>query len=175
MDTAITIHHRDTIYAAYKICLSRQIWSQDGYQQANFHENELGGGSICGDEVTLSFQWAGPVEQSPRKWPGRPNILYRVPWLGNANSLWSLILFPGTNTGLKLVGISHVSISADQELEHKQFLVSEMAKLVVGCPQVIVPTADQKLICTCAQLPPQSFWNWMKRAWSRRFSFGGNM
>lgn len=159
MTTPITIYHRDTIYTAYKICRSRQIWSNDGHKQANFHEEKFGGGSICGDEVTLAFEWRGPRESSPPKWPAEPNVLYWAPWDANKDSLWSLVLFPGTKNGLKLVGLSHVSISSnDEEFEHKQFLLSEMAKLIVGCPQTVVPNVHQREICSCPQLPPPSLW-----------------
>jgi hypothetical protein len=157
MTAPITIYHRDTIYTAYRICRSRQIWSNDGHQQANFHEEKFGGGSICGDEVTLIFEWDGPLETTPTQWPASPNILYRIPWDGNKNSLWSLVLFPGTEHGLKLVGLSHATIlDNDLEFDHKKFLLSAMASLIVGGAEITVPIATKRRRYSCPPMPRPS-------------------
>ena len=161
----ITIYHRDTIFTAYKICRSGQIWSNDGHHQANFHEEKFGGGSSCGDEITLAFEWSGSQEPSPEKWPANPNVLYRAPWDGNKRSLWSLVLFPGTTVGLKLVGFCHATISADEEdSEHKRYVLSEMAKLVVGCPTIVVPTVAERNLVSCPQLPKPGLWERLVRS-----------
>ena len=150
----ITIYYRNTIYSAYKICRSGQIWSNDGYHQANFHEEKLGGGSICGNEITLVFEWSGQQAPSPDRWPASPNVLYRVPWEGDQSKLWSLVLFPGTTVGLRLVGFCHVTITSDDEgFEHKNHVLSEMAKLAVGCPTIVVPKAAERNLVPRLKLP----------------------
>src|SRR5690554_512808 len=163
----ITIYHRNTIYSAYKICRSGQIWSKDGYQQANFHEEKFGGGSICGSEITLIFEWSGQQAPSPEKWPAEPNVLYRAPWGGDESKLWSLVLFSGTTDDLRLVGFCHVTINSDDAgFEHKHDILSEIAKLVVGCPTIVVPEAAKRSLVPPPELPKPGLWQRLIRSLS---------
>lgn len=155
----IDMHHRTDVYAAYKIVKSKHIWSKDGYEQANFHTERYGGGSDCKNEITLNFQWRGAyIDTTPDKWPGSVNTLYRSPWAGAPESLWALILFPGTNKGLELVGYSNVDIPDDDEKEHKKHLLGLIDGMLGEKVYVSVPYKHERATLTIPQLKPSSFW-----------------
>ncbi len=144
-DAPITIYHRDSIYLANKVCKSKQIWSEDGTGQANFHTDRYGGGSICEQEVTLIFEWSGEVAFKGDSSKPEPNILYWEPWGADRENLWSLTLAMGSSKGLKLVGVSHIRIEDDDtEREQKLYALSQMAKLLVNELIITVPLLHER-------------------------------
>lgn len=153
------IHHRTGVYAAYKIVKSQNIWSKDGYEQANFHTERYGGGSDCKNEITLNFEWNGSyVANPPDEWPGQVNTLYRNPWVGAPESLWALILFPGTNQGLELIGYSNVEIEENNEAEHKRFLLKLIDKMIGENLAVSVPLRSERTSVAIPSNKSCSFW-----------------
>lgn len=142
----ITIYHRDTIDLAYQVCRSRQLWSEDGQGQANFHTDKFGGGSICGDQITMIFEWSGPLELLSQDSQPSPNTLYWGATEADYQRLWSLVLAAGTTEGLRLVGISDVLIAAaGPEREDQLFVLAELTKLLPGNPKITVPHPNARL------------------------------
>lgn len=137
------IYHRTDVDTAFKIVISKQIWSKDGYGQANFHTEKYGGGSQCKNELTLAFEWKGKVlENEPKKWPGKKNILYCVPWAGDTDRLWSMVLFKGTDENLFFIGLDKIEIPVDEEKKNKEetirFINSKLkAPLAIKVPEEI--------------------------------------
>lgn len=155
-DAPITIYHRDSIYLAYKVIKSQHIWSEDGQGQANFHTSRFGGGSECQQEITLIFEWTGPVEFKADSSKRNPNTLYWEPW-GDSEALWSLTLGIGTTDGLKLVGISDVQISdSDPERAEKIYVLSQLAKLLVNNIEISNPEPSERKF---TQVPTQGRFN----------------
>ncbi len=148
------MHHRTDIYTAYKIIKSRQIWSKDGDGQANFHTQKHGGGSDCKDEITLNFRWDGRHDQrAPVSWPGSANTLFYVPWEGNNQLLWSLTLFPSTDTNLYLTGYSDAEIPEDDETEHKEYLLGLIESELNSDIPVSIPYDSKKRTTAVPNLP----------------------
>lgn len=152
--TISTIYHRDSIECAYQVCKSGQLWSEDPHSHANFHTNKYGGRSQVKSEVTMIFEWRGERQGKCSNWPGQPNVLYHVPWEGNPDSLWSMVLFPGTNAGLRFVGISNiVLLDSDPEFRDKLHALKEIAELLREQPNVVVPHDHERVIFTCPPAP----------------------
>lgn len=140
------IYHRTDIYSAYQIAKSQQIWSNDSYGQANFHTEKYGGGSDCKNEITLEFEWKGAcVKGEPQQWPGNVNTLYSINWLGNDDHLWSLCLFPGSNSGLYLNDFCEVAIPDDDNKIKKEATLA-LLKDIIQCQILLeVPFTDARI------------------------------
>jgi len=153
-------YHRTDIYNAYKKIASQQTWSKDGYSQANFHTEKYGGGSDCKNEITLHFEWNGKIANGePNEWPGPPNVLFEKMWSGNSEKLWSLFLFPGTNSDLVLTGFSNIEIQEGDDFEHKNHVMKEIEKLLISPIQVAVPHKNQRKNIVVPQLPKNSLFS----------------
>ncbi|EJE8535942.1 hypothetical protein ACWOVX_004248 [Vibrio vulnificus] len=162
------LYHRTSIYTAYKIINSQQIWSNDGYEQANFHTEKFGGGSDCEDEITLHFKWSGgsPIELPnkwvgnipshvpvPKKWPGLPNTLYKA-YMSGKSKLWALVLFPGTVQNLAIVDCSDVTIKSERELKYKEYIFKEILNSLSNSPiPVSVPEPKNRRNIHLPKLP----------------------
>ncbi|MDB1113902.1 hypothetical protein [Pseudomonas extremaustralis] len=154
------LYHRTDIYNAYKKVVSRQTWSKDCYQQANFHTEKHGGGSDCKNEITLHFNWSGSCANGePSKWPGPPNVLFESNWPGSS-SLWSLFLFPGTNAGLTLTGYSNIEIEGCDDVKHKKFILNKIKEMTIDPIDISVPTVSKrKIIISVPELPMKSLFS----------------
>ncbi|MBN0979190.1 hypothetical protein JTY93_19400 [Pseudomonas hygromyciniae] len=153
------MHHRTGVYAAYKIIKSAQIWSKDGFGQANFHTEIYGGGNDCKNEITLHFEWDGEIEErSVNIWPGERDVLYICPWYGNPERLWSLVLFQGTSKHLTLTGCSNFE-PTEEDIEHKKyvkFLIDEMTRQRISFS---VPFPASRASVAIPQMRKKTFWS----------------
>jgi len=162
--TGMVLYHRTDIYNAYRKAVSKQTWSKDASAQANFHTQTHGGGSDCKNEITLHFEWTGAYSSgSPSRWPGGPNVLFPVNW-EFSSCLWSLVLFPGTQSGLRLTGYSCVEIPDDADAEHKNFLLEKLKELLAQPVDISVPLQHEQTMVPIPSLPQKG---WISSLWEK--------